>query len=129
MYSKIHVDYRNYEVLRADEEPVIVVCGMTRPDASFPATALRWSANWLYNNPSTMGTLALSREIFLEGRLLPLLESINRATTLLPAKLDMDAGDWEVEFTSWEKKYNDSKYATTRLASWEPLPSTRHAFE
>lgn len=55
-----------------------------------------------------------------------MLEGINRATTLLPASLDMDAGNWLVQLTTWQKKYSGVK---NRHASWEPLQKSRNAFE
>ena len=105
---------------------MIAVLGMTNPNLPLPSNLLRWSTNWLLGYGSTLGTLALSRDIFLHGRLLPLLEGINRATTLLPASLDMDAGNWLVKLTTWKAKYAG---ALNRAASWEELPKTRNAFE
>lgn len=127
MYAKTTVTHTNYSLLKPGEEPAIVILGMTDPKLELPSRSLRWSANWLFGYGPSLGTVALSADIFLRGRLLPLLEGINRAATLLPASLDMDGGNWHVELTSWNKKYDSGN--KDRLASWEDLPRTHNAFE
>ncbi|KAF8313281.1 hypothetical protein DL93DRAFT_1187039 [Clavulina sp. PMI_390] len=107
IYSRTPITRENYMIIPPGEEPVVAILGMTDPQRQLPSADLCWSANWLYGSGATLGTLALSKDVFLEGRLLPLLEGVNRATTLVPAKLDMDAGEWLIELTTWKKKYSD----------------------
>ncbi|KAF8312219.1 hypothetical protein DL93DRAFT_1325415 [Clavulina sp. PMI_390] len=126
IYSKNPITRENYLIIPPGEEPVIAVLGTVNPATPLPPNNLHWSTRWLYGSGATLGTLALSKSVFLEGKLLPLLEGVNRATTLLPAKLDMDAGDWFVELTTWKKKYNDR---VNRAASWELMEKTGSALQ
>ena len=67
------------------EAPVLLIYGMCGGRA-MPSTLVQWLLGFIVpgGKRRTFGTISLSREIFLEGRLLSLLEVVNRRTTLVP---------------------------------------------
>lgn len=126
MYSKTPITCANYNIPKPGEEPAIFVLGTLDPRVPLPSTRPDFSTTRFLGHGATFGTLVLSSDIFLRGRLLPLLEGINRATTLLPAHLDMDASNWIIELTTWKEKF---KNGPARLANWNELPKTDSSFE
>ena len=60
------------------------------------------------------GTVCLARKAFLEGRLLHLLERVNRHTTVLPSFSGVDNGRWIIQLTTWDRHPMKS----SRKAAW-----------
>jgi len=121
---------QNYNILSPAEEPLIVILGTTNPKTPLPGWSLRYSGYWLSRPGISLGTLALSSDVFLNGRLVPLLASINRVTTLVPSSLDMDRGNWLVSATTWFEKHKKDTDHGVHPTDWELIPSkTPHAFE
>lgn len=120
------MDYSNYKALSREQQPVIAIFGMTTPELPMPLVELPYSTSWLYRAPVTFGTLALSSNAFLKARLLPLLEYVNRATTVVPAHIDVDGSDLVVDLTTWNEKYREDP---TRRAGWEEVAQTQESFD
>jgi len=99
---------------------VIVILGTTSPNVPLPEWNLRYSSYWIRRPVYSRGTLALSSDVFLKGRLLPLLANINRETTVVPDRLDMDRGRWLVKVMSWAAKWGDKNHPT----DWNPIQNT-----
>jgi hypothetical protein len=106
-----------------------MILGMTDPKRPLPFKSLRYSSSWTLRPGYSLGTVALSSDVFLNGRLLPLLARINGATTLVPANLAMDKGRWNIRLVSWHKnaeEKDDGTYPT----DWKPITAKNpHAFE
>lgn len=103
---------------------------MTDPKRLLPYKSLRYSGYWMLRPGYSLGTLALSSEVFLKGRLLPLLANINRATTLVPVNLDMDKGHWNISLASWSAKYAKDGDVRIHSTEWELIQNkSPHAFE
>ena len=106
-----------------------MIVGTTSPKKPLHSGVLRYSGYWLHRPGFSLGTLALSADVFLNGRLLPLLANINRATTIVPASLDFDMGNWLVTATTWLEKYKKDKNYRIHPTDWELISKDRHAFE
>ena len=130
VYSSVEITHHNYNILSPAEEPLIVILGTTNPKTPLPGWSLRYSGYWISRPSLSLGTLALSSDVFLNGRLVPLLASINRVTTLVPSSLDMDRGNWLVSATTWFEKYKKDSDNGVHPTDWELVPSKNpHAFE
>lgn len=126
VYSRKPVTVHNYHRLQYNEQPVIVIVGMCS-GTNLPKGQLRFSSSWLIRvvERTSYGTVALSRKLFLEGRLLHVLASLNRHTTIVPATIDLDASDWEIKLVTWDG-HEQKKH---REPSWELAKEGASAFE
>lgn len=101
--------------------PVILVTGMIdhRP---LPKVSLTWHDAWVA--PKSYGTLVLSREIFLDSRLLPILANINAKTTVLPRFPNPDEDEFSVHLCTLEKH----PYRRYKKIDWKLSHSPRPGF-
>jgi hypothetical protein len=101
--SKTVITVRN--VTHVHEAPVLLVLGMLehRP---MPTITISWGAGWVIpprKGHVSYGTICLSQRTFLEGRLLHLLEQINRETTVIPRFPNEDEDEHTVYLTTWNQ--------------------------
>ena len=96
----------------AGEEPALLIYGMCggRP---MPSALIQWLTAWIIPSTRTFktcGTVCLSKEVFLEGRLLKLLEVVNRKTTLVPKFAGVIDGHTYFDLCAWsEDTYRKNK--------------------
>lgn len=88
---------------------------------------LPYSTNWLIRvqRGIAFGSVAFSSALFLEGRLLPILASINKGTTILPVKVELDSAGWDIELATWEKHQK----RRGQLPAWEPTTNDGKSLE
>ncbi|KAJ7337589.1 hypothetical protein DFH08DRAFT_877180 [Mycena albidolilacea] len=100
------------------EAPVIMVVGMTRGRALL-TQIISWGCGWV--GPSgrsrSHGTICLSRESFLEGKLLATLELVNRRTTVVPRFPRENEQEWEVCLTTWDHH----QYRKNKRCNWQKV--------
>jgi hypothetical protein len=106
-----------------------VILGMTDPKKAFPIEGLRHSSHWIRRPGVSLGTLALSSDVFLDGRLVPLLASINGATTFVFTGFGMDMSNWLVSAATWRRMYEKDKDDTIFATNWERICGDNHALE
>ena len=98
-------------------EPVILLLGM-RDGTPPPKHTLDHSTNWIVrtNRHSSYGTVAVSGSVFLTPILVPVLEKVNAATTIIPSLHGMDYSRWRLELRSWrvEESRKEHKCKFTR---------------
>ncbi|KAJ7337547.1 hypothetical protein DFH08DRAFT_939037 [Mycena albidolilacea] len=100
------------------EAPVIMVVGMTR-GRPLPTQIISWGCGWV--GPSrSHGTVCLSRESFLEGKLLATLELVNRRTTVVPRFPRENEQEWEVYLTTWDHH----QYRKNKRCNWQRVEKT-----
>ncbi|KAF7366886.1 hypothetical protein MSAN_00947300 [Mycena sanguinolenta] len=102
------------------EAPVIMVYGMMggRP---LPAATIEWGHGWVIPGRTTShGTMCLSRQAFLEGKLLATLEVVNRRTTVVPRFPGDHEEEWKVHLTTWDQH----RYRKNEQCHWKRVPST-----
>jgi hypothetical protein len=81
--------------------PIIVILGTRgRP---LPASILQWSTSWIAQDreSSAYGTVSVSSDVFLRGKLLPILAEINTCTTVVPCVSGL-AG-MKLKLTRWSE--------------------------
>ncbi|KAJ7246223.1 hypothetical protein C8J57DRAFT_1678479 [Mycena rebaudengoi] len=88
--------------IKESETPVILILGMCG-FRSMPTIRLSWFQGWVIPGQKSLGTICLSRETFLEGRLLNLLALVNKKTTIVPEWAGISNGEWKYELTTLEK--------------------------
>ncbi|KAJ7826489.1 hypothetical protein B0H14DRAFT_3874023 [Mycena olivaceomarginata] len=114
--SKTVVTVTNY--LFEHEAPVIMVVGMMRGRALL-TQIISWGCGWV--GPSgrsrSHGTICLSRESFLEGKLLATLELVNRCTTVVPRFPRENEREWEVCLTTWDHH----QYRKNKRCNWQKV--------
>ncbi|GJF00396.1 hypothetical protein PsYK624_166840 [Phanerochaete sordida] len=103
------------------EAPIVMIYGMCT-GAPMPALIDAWGLGWLTVGKRSVGTLALSRRVFLERCILRHLEGINARTTLVPKSVDVVDGKWHVALITWDKRDKQSVAGCkwTQIASKEP---------
>lgn len=89
----------NFETLET-EIPLVVIYGVTG-GAKMPTFSGKWSAGWQAVSREAVGTLGLSREIFLQRYILDQLKNINAMTTIVPKNVDVVDDVWHVDLTTW----------------------------
>ncbi|KAF7366869.1 hypothetical protein MSAN_00945600 [Mycena sanguinolenta] len=102
------------------EAPVLMVVGMTggRP---LPAATISWGHGWVIPGRTVShGTICLSSEAFLEGKLLSALEVVNRRTTVVPRFPGEHEEEWKVHLTTWD----NHRYRKNELCNWKKVPSS-----
>jgi hypothetical protein len=82
VYSKQVVERGNWGRLSKIYQPILVIIGVTGR-RSLPHHQLQYSTNWLMRASEgiSYGTVSLSRDLFLDGLLIPLLNKVNAATS------------------------------------------------
>ncbi|KAF7372492.1 SRCR domain-containing protein [Mycena venus] len=88
--------------IKDSDGPVILILGMCG-FRSMPTVRLQWFSGWVLSGQKSLGSICLSREMFLEGRLLKLLALVNKKTTIVPEWAGIVNGDWDYELTILEK--------------------------
>ncbi|KAF8125900.1 hypothetical protein K438DRAFT_2001766 [Mycena galopus ATCC 62051] len=99
------------------EAPVLVVYGMMsgRP---MPQAVIQWGHGWVVpGRIPSHGTVVLSRECFLESKLLAMLEVVNRRTTVVPRFPGADEEEWKVHLTTWD----DHHYRRNERCNWKKV--------
>ncbi|KAJ7824728.1 hypothetical protein B0H14DRAFT_2369355 [Mycena olivaceomarginata] len=77
---------------------------------------INWGCGWV--GPSrSHGTICLSRESFLEGKLLAMLELVNRHTTVVPRFPRENEQEWEVYLTTWDHH----QYRKNKRCNWQKV--------
>lgn len=94
--------------------PVLVVFGMTG-GRRMPDTHIPWGFGWVF--PRSHGSLCISKEVFLESRLLPSLARINARTTVVPRFPEEDEEEWKVYLTTWDQH----RYRKEKSCNWTLL--------
>ncbi|KAH9934103.1 hypothetical protein B0H21DRAFT_834949 [Amylocystis lapponica] len=117
VYSQVVVSRSNWSRhLSTAAEPVLVILGVTG-GRDLPSRRLDFSTNWVIraNKAPTFGTVAVSRRIFLNEKLLDVLARINGLTTLIPLFPSADNGFGELRLITWAEHENRKN----SLARWE----------
>ncbi|KAF8128338.1 hypothetical protein K438DRAFT_1948831 [Mycena galopus ATCC 62051] len=99
------------------EAPVLIVYGMMsgRP---MPQAVIQWGHGWVVpGRIPSHGTVVLSRESFLESKLLAMLEVVNRRTTVVPRFPRADEEEWRVHLTTWD----DHHYRRNERCNWKKV--------
>ncbi len=102
IYSQTTIDRYSWGQISPANEPVIVVLGMTN-DRILPSLSLKYFTSIIMRATRgiSYGTVALSKRVFLEERLRPLLSRINAVTTIVPLPFAIENGEWKLELTTW----------------------------
>lgn len=103
------------------DAPVILILGMCN-FRSMPASVVWWHDFWVIPNLKykTIGTVYLSKNAFLESRLLPLLEKINEKTTVVPQFAGIVNDEWHFDIATWEKDAHRNR----QRCAWGKADST-----
>ncbi|KAJ6464084.1 hypothetical protein C8R45DRAFT_1220160 [Mycena sanguinolenta] len=103
------------------EAPVLMIVGMMGGRPLPQTETISWGHGWVIpgKTPSN-GTMCLSREAFLEGKLLSALEVVNRRTTVVPRFPGEHEEEWKVHLTTWD----DHRYRKNELCNWKRVPSS-----
>ncbi|KAJ7710708.1 hypothetical protein B0H17DRAFT_1223880 [Mycena rosella] len=88
--------------IKESEAPVILILGMCG-SRSMPTIRLQWFQGWVIPGQKSLGSICLSKEMFLEGRLLKLLALVNKKTTIVPEWAGIVNGEWQYHLTILEK--------------------------
>ncbi|EKM54300.1 uncharacterized protein PHACADRAFT_146129 [Phanerochaete carnosa HHB-10118-sp] len=107
----------NFETLET-EIPLVVIYGVTG-GARMPTFSGKWAAGWQAVGRDSVGTLGLSREIFLQRYILEQLKNVNAMTTIVPRNVDVVDDVWHVDLTTWylHPTRNQSKVG----CYWKPV--------
>ncbi|EKM52083.1 uncharacterized protein PHACADRAFT_151051 [Phanerochaete carnosa HHB-10118-sp] len=107
----------NFETLET-EIPLVVIYGVTG-GAKMPTFSGKWAAGWQAVGPKAVGTLGLSREIFLQRYILDQLKTVNAMTTIVPSSVHVVDDVWYVDLTRWylHPIWNQSKVG----CQWKPV--------
>lgn len=103
---------------KAIDAPTIVVLGVCNSRA-LPSTQLNGSSSWVIRSrgEKTMGMACLSREAFLEGRLLHALSKVNGVTTIVPKFAGVIDAEWHCELIAW----NEHDYRKGKECRWKRM--------
>jgi hypothetical protein len=110
VYSKQVVERGNWSRVSKIYQPILVIIGVTG-NRSLPRHRLQYSTNWLIRASEgiSYGTVSLSRDLFLDGLLIPLLNKVNVATTVVPIHIGVEAGEWDLALSTWGGKGSRKK--------------------
>jgi hypothetical protein len=88
--------------------PLLMIYGVcsNRPLPPFLGT---WSSGWLTAAKGSVGTMGISRQLFLQQRVLDALRIVNEHTTIVPCAVDVIDGQWEVKLVAWAAHANRKK--------------------
>lgn len=95
------------------DAPVVLVLGMTG-GRQLVFNPPKWGAGWVAGTKSSLGTVCLSREAFLEGVLLKSLAKVNAMTTIVPNFAGVIDGKWNFDLTTWSQH----QFRQSRECSW-----------
>ncbi|EKM50129.1 uncharacterized protein PHACADRAFT_153519 [Phanerochaete carnosa HHB-10118-sp] len=115
IYSKIAYDRRNWAAMAKEGEPALLILGMTQFRA-LPAAKIEWSGSWIANSTRSVsyGTVCLSKQIFLQERLLGLLAKVNGETTVSSQPFRLECkGAWKLQLTTWAANEDRKKCVCT----------------
>ena len=101
---------------KSTDTPAILVLGACN-NRQLPRARLDTGSPWLLRvrSQETTGITCLSRERFLEGRLLRALSGINAATTLVANYMGVIEGEWQCDLSIWNK----SEYRKNSECRWK----------
>ncbi|KAF7366836.1 hypothetical protein MSAN_00942100 [Mycena sanguinolenta] len=106
------------------EAPVLMVVGMMR-GRPLPAETISWGYGWVIpGRTPSHGTMCLSREAFLEGKLLSALEVVNRRTTVVPRFPCEHEEEWQVHLTTWDNHH----YRRNEPCNWKQISSNNSSW-
>lgn len=118
IYSKVDIHRHNWAQVSPNLEPIIVIVGMTgfKP---MPNRRLAFSTNWVVrtNKHVSHGTVSISKQVFMDERLLNLLARINAVTTIIPMLPSVENGVWKLELTTW----GQHPIRKNRPCEWKPV--------
>lgn len=102
IYAQSTIGRYNWGQISSSTEPALVILGMTNYRV-LPALYLKYVGSWLIRATRgiSYGSIALSKRVFLEERLRPLLSRINAVTTIVPLPFTIENGNWKLELTTW----------------------------
>ncbi|KAI0916987.1 hypothetical protein AcW1_007702 [Taiwanofungus camphoratus] len=116
VYSKASIHRHNWAQVPPALEPAIVILGMTgfKP---LPSTHLEFSANWVarVNKGISYGTVSISRNVFMDQRLLKLLARVNAVTTVIPLFHGVENDVWKLHLTTWAQH----EFRRNRPCDWK----------
>ncbi|KAM5533454.1 hypothetical protein V8D89_012892 [Ganoderma adspersum] len=120
VYSKVEITRHNWTHVTPGTEPIIVVLGITG-FRKLPSRNLDFSTGWVVqsNKGFSHGTISISKRVFIEERLLHLLERINGLTTVIPSTPDMLQGFKGLSLKSWA----EHEQRKDRPSKWKLQPS------
>lgn len=98
----VSVGSLTHEHVNTKDIPYIMLFGVCG-DRPMPVTFGQWTAGWISVGRQSVGTIGLSREIFLERCILNQLKVVNQLTTIVPQSADVVDGHWHVDLTVWAK--------------------------
>jgi hypothetical protein len=139
IYSKQTITRANCTRISQTLEATLVVLGMNN-FKKFPAPRLDYSTEWVMKGKKTVstGTVCISRKVFLEERLLPLLAGVNATTTIVPVfPTSEDANryvslftghvgaEWGLALTTWASRFSVKQ----RKAFWELISGTTNNYK
>ncbi|EKM52523.1 uncharacterized protein PHACADRAFT_149241 [Phanerochaete carnosa HHB-10118-sp] len=107
----------NFETLET-EIPLVIIYGVTG-GAKLPTFHGQWAAGWQAVGREAVGTLGLSREVFLQRYILDELKTINAMTTIVPLNVDVVDDVWHVDLTTWAQHPTRSKSKVG--CQWKPI--------
>lgn len=110
-----------FNVHRVKVAPVILITGMVKHHP-LPRATLTWHNAWVARK--AFGTIALSRETFLDGRLLPLFAKVNAKTTVLPRFPNPDEDEFSIHLSTLE----NHPYRRHKKVDWKLIPEKREGF-
>lgn len=108
--------------------------GMCSSSRKMPSSVLRYSSSWLLRTAQlsggigalSYGSIALASSLFRDQFLLSKsLVDINRVTTVVVQKIDIDDGHWEVKLALWR----DHDKKKQRVPAWELIRSDKNGFK
>lgn len=103
---------------KASESPVILILGMCG-GRELTFVPPHWIPGWVIagkGKKSSLGTICLSREAFLEGTLLRRLADINAMTTIVPNFAGVIDGEWNFDLTTW----GAHSFRKNKVCKWVP---------
>jgi hypothetical protein len=88
--------------------PLLMIYGVcsNRPLPPFLGT---WSSGWLAVTKGSVGTMGISRQLFLQRHIIDALTVVNEHTTIVPRAVDVIDGQWYVELVAWAGHANRKK--------------------
>jgi hypothetical protein len=98
------------------DAPVLLLLGMSGGRV-LPSFRIPWSYGWVLHGQGikSVGSLVLSKRVFLEEWLLPKLMDINAKTTVVPKFAGQIDGVWEFDLVAW----NQHEYRKGRNCPWK----------
>ncbi|KAF9010257.1 hypothetical protein BDQ17DRAFT_1421498 [Cyathus striatus] len=139
IYSKQIITRANCTRVSQALEATLVVLGMNN-FKKFPAARLDYSTEWVMKGKKTTshGTVCISRKVFLEERLLPLLAGVNATTTVVPVFPSSEdasryvslftghvGAEWGLALTTWASRFS----AKQRKAFWELISGAKSTYK